>query len=65
VIRPNARLAPASPAATAVPDVSFAATSPVDPNLPPAGPRLLDLTPADDAVAYRLLASVFPGGVEL
>jgi hypothetical protein len=32
----------------------------------PAPPRhFTDLTPEDDIVAYRLLASVFPEGVEL
>ena len=36
-----------------------------DRNLPAPGPRPQDLTPADDAVARRLLASVFPDGLDL
>lgn len=32
---------------------------------PPPRPRVPDLTPADDAVAKRLLASVFPEGAGL
>ena len=35
-----------------------------DRNLPAPGPRPMGLTPADDAVARRLLASVFPDGVD-
>ena len=34
-------------------------------NLPHPRPRWMDLTPADDAIARRLLASVFPDGFEL
>ena len=46
------RAAPASPPAA-------------DRNLPAPRPRWMDLTPADDATARRLLASVFPDGFEL
>ena len=35
-----------------------------DRNLPAPAPRPMDLTPADDAMARRLLASVLPTGVE-
>ena len=33
-------------------------------NLPPAKPRFMDLSPADDLIAKRLLTSVFPDGFE-
>ncbi len=42
-----------------------AAPTRADLNLPAPPPRFLDLTPDDDLVARRLLASVFPEGVEL
>ena len=40
------------------------APTPADLNLPPH-PRAMDLSPADDAVARCLLASIFPEGVKL
>ena len=39
--------------------------SAADSNLPPPRSRCMDLTPADDLVACRLLESVFPHGVGL
>ncbi len=39
--------------------------TPVERNLPPAKPHFMDLSPDDDAVAARLLESVFPDGLIL
>ena len=37
----------------------------IERNLPPAKPRAMDLTPDDDAIAHRLLESIFPDGLLL
>ena len=42
-----------------------AAPTRADLNLPPRLPRALDFTAADDLVARRLLASVFPDEIDL
>jgi hypothetical protein len=47
------------------PRAGATAPSPADLNLPPPRPSFMTLTPQDDAVARRLLASVFPDGVDL
>jgi hypothetical protein len=51
-----------APAAEPSPGV---APSPADLNLPAPRPSFMALTPQDDAVARRLLASVFPDGVDV
>lgn len=40
------------------------ASTPADLNLPPPRPKFMDLTAEDDVIARRLLATVFPDGVD-
>ena len=47
------------------PDRESGHPAPADLNLPAPRPSFMALTPQDDAVARRLLASVFPDGVDV